>query len=225
MDATMIAVPSDVKDIFDAFWNAQYHGYLWPSETIAVIFVQGIGINVLYNNWRDHAEQKLIKYIKEIWTDIPPLCLNVYMNYSPCHECAEHILNFLQDFKNVKINMRVAALYNIRRYSCVFNGHAHEMKDSSRESLLKLLDYGKFTGKLQMGVFNLEIWNQLVQLLKQVSNSTQYSGIGVESEKDTNLVKLYSYLYPCSGQNQLYSRYNRKIEDELMQEDLKDLFP
>ena len=225
MDATMIAVPPDVKEIFDAFWNAQYHGYLWPSQTIAVVSVQGRGVNVLYNTGRDHVEQKLIRYIKEFWTDIPSLCLNVYINYSPCGKCARDILNFLKANEKVNINMRVAALYDIGRYSCMRNNHCHEMTDSSRECLTELLDYGARSKQLYMGVFNLEIWNQLVRLLKQVSQSMHYSGIVMGGATGTNSMELYSYIYSCSEENEHYPEHNRRIEDELMRQDLKELCP
>ena len=163
----VIAVPPDVQEVFDIYWNSNLHGCKWPNITCAVLCIPVCGILIFHNKEDEHAEVQIIDFINHILKPSAPVTVRVYMNYSPCGECSPLLEQLLtRDQVKVSLHIYFVGLYKIKRTSC--SGHSASCSnDSSRNGFLKLLKYGKENNqKLQINTFDFGTWNQLVELLK-----------------------------------------------------------
>ncbi|KAK7481422.1 hypothetical protein BaRGS_00027378 [Batillaria attramentaria] len=77
------------------------------------------------NNKRHHAEHNLLSYLKEMIVS-RSLCsqkLTLYVNYSPCYNCSDMIVKFIQSAKvehgiDIQFVIIFPTFYKIRRPSC-----------------------------------------------------------------------------------------------------------
>lgn len=56
------------------------------------------------------------------------LCITVYINNSPCSDCTDNLITFLNKNKRVRVKFYVTNLYNIRRKSCKKENHFDKVK-------------------------------------------------------------------------------------------------
>ena len=141
-----------------------------------------------------------------------PMIVKIYMNYSPCGDCAKWLIKHLTQWVNDRTDIYAAGLYFIKRKSCE-NHHPtdHSLVDSSCSGFKQLLKYGQNNGNINVQTFDIETWKQLIDLLKACSApltntvSYQYDGIIVPEVR-------------C-----LYKNHTRANEDILMRQDLNSL--
>ena len=221
-----IDVPLQVKDTFDIFWNTQYHGCKWPKKTCAVVCTPGRGINVFYNCTTTgvHAEIKLIDYIENVLRPSIAVTLKLYINYSPCHGCAPKLMNLLNNWPNIMLDVYFTGLY----YNRSDNSTTYKLRGASKNTSVvfkQFLLYGRQNPhRLQTKTFNFEVWNEFAEVLKLIPWSMQNtSASNNEARTSTpNASHLYVYNQPCEGQT--HKNNTREIEDNNISKDLVDLF-
>ena len=203
-----LVLPDDVKEPFDIFWMSHCHGYQWRRKTCAVV-----DNCVFYNDVVSHVhvETQIIQHINAKWAPLPaPMHVNIYMNYSPCGACAMKLIEQLNLWGNVTLEIHVAGLYNIARASCVVQNHSTHVNDSSRHGLKQLLRYGQSTGRIVIKTFDFGTWTQLLAYLTAANTYTN------------RLVDLYDAIIVPEVPSS-YPYHTRAKEDMLMRQDLNIL--
>ena len=136
----VVTVPCGGRYAFDAFWNALFHGYEWPTETYVVLFIRGTyvvlfirgtGVRIFCNH-ETHDEKQAIKYIDDVPVKDSQDPIVMYMNYSPCTDCARYILRKSKQRTDFRLDIHVAGLYKIKRKSCSKSKHSHKKLDDCR---------------------------------------------------------------------------------------------
>lgn len=88
------------------------------SSTYLVFKIEGALTQGILKNDTMHAEKKLISIIQETCTAPLNFIIYIYINNSPCAECATSLKKFMVDNQNIKMVLYIAHLYNIKRRSC-----------------------------------------------------------------------------------------------------------
>lgn len=159
-----------------------------------------------------HAEISFIEKIKELILESKNgkgtggqkrLCITVYINNSPCSYCTKKLIAFLNENKWVRVNFYVTNLYNIHRKSCRSREESHLTKvdkdDHKKNSkgLKKLMQHDS----CEIMAFTKDVWKTLIDI------------VTVSSTCKTQLLNGYGNI--LNGNDR-----SRKMEDELIQEDL-----
>lgn len=127
---------------------------------------------VIYNMHGIHAEERLIESLKQ--TKIiaktsanngPRVPITVFINNSPCHKCAEKLLEFLKEY-NVSFKLYVTSLYNIRRESCIGEEHVKFIKPCEHNKNVLGLHNLMHHTHCQINAFCKDIWEQLLDAVK-----------------------------------------------------------
>lgn len=99
-------------------------------------------------------------------TNLPDLLnITVYINNSPCsdkiHNCTNELINFLDGYRGVKLNLYVTNLYNIRRDTCRNERHYKVVDEKVHRTtyagLKNLMDHER----CEIRAFTKEDWKDL----------------------------------------------------------------
>lgn len=121
-------------------------------------------------------------------TKLPKLLnITVYINNSPCsdpdHNCTGRLIEFLDRYRGVKLNLYVTSLYNIRRETCrderhynAVNNAVHMINYAGLKNLMhhERCEIRAFTKKDWEGLFGIANVSQAVseQLLRRYGTTT-----------------------------------------------------
>lgn len=131
------------------------------------------------------------------------LCITVYINNSPCSDCTNELITFLDENEWVRLKFYVTNLYNIHRKSCRSRKEFHLTKvdedDHKKNSkgLKKLMKYER----CEIRAFTKDVWEKLLDI------------VTVSKECRNELLNGYGNI--LNGNDR-----SRKIEDARIQKDL-----
>ncbi|KAK7474440.1 hypothetical protein BaRGS_00034323 [Batillaria attramentaria] len=138
-------------EILETFKNSGLHGTGWPVTTYAVVPASILGDKIIVQNSTVHAEKRLVQKLSQNIGKVEDLQnltnLKIFLNYSPCADCADVIADFARDVRGkLQVHVVFASLYNIQRESCQKNCN-HKLCDTVRheenkEGLKLLLEAG-----------------------------------------------------------------------------------
>lgn len=160
------------------------------------------------NDQGTHAEKQLVDILKEM--TLLQEEVTVYINNSPCADCALILKTYLKEKKGIHLTLYVTHLYNIRRMSCKMGadakkneGHMKFINENEHEANYKglrdLMSLGDNRCKIE--AFTGDVWREL----GEVMGFTKYFQQKKYGDKMAN-----------------HDR-SRKIEDIYIKEDLIDL--
>lgn len=143
------------------------------SSTYLVFKIEGALTQGILKNDTMHAEKKLISIIQETCTAPLNFIIYIYINNSPCAECATSLKKFMVDNQNIKMVLYIAHLYNIKRRSCALreilkkeSPHIHCIPKTIHENnylgLRNLMSIGGHRCRIE--AFNKKVWGDLIVL-------------------------------------------------------------
>lgn len=144
-------------------------GPVWPKKTVIVCLIEYSpdtdesktitiwNIPKYYRTKAVHAEPRLIDYIKKEEDLTKIKRLTIYINYSPCTDCGNKLMELKQKFPNMQIKVIFSALYNQRRPSC--EKKDCPCKEGDLEAIKKL-------NALDAQSIKKEDWDCLIKLLE-----------------------------------------------------------
>lgn len=141
------------------------------SSTYLVYTIEGMHKPEILKNGTIHAEKQLISIIQETFTG--PLKIIIYINNSPCAECANLLKKFLVDNQNIQMVLYIAHLYNIQRRSCIRRkkarkneNHIKYISDAKHEeNYLGLRNLMSLRGyRCRIEAFTKKIWKDLLNV-------------------------------------------------------------
>ena len=176
------------QHIFKTFWKSGFHGHEWPKETHAVLVIPGmirpketdaaVVISgkkkqvMVFDSKGTHAEEKIIDQLNKLSPKFDSEeAIRMYMNYSPCTDCARELIEYLTVQVNIRLDIYVAALYKIQRESC--SNHQHKKSDKSRPGMLELLAFNKIKHQAKLRTFNRNAWKTLADILSLLPSDTK----------------------------------------------------
>lgn len=141
--------------------------------------MSGPKIKIIENDEREHAEKKLVNYLKKM--RLPPKKVTVYINNSPCAACAEILKTYLEKNEGIHLTLYVTHLYNIKRKSCQDRaitkneGHINFIDDDKHEAnylgLRDLMNLGDNRCKIE--AFTEDVWRELHKVMGLTENFQQ----------------------------------------------------
>jgi deoxycytidylate deaminase len=139
-------------------------------RTCLIYTVDGETSDIIWNKESAHAEEQLIGRLEsdERLRVGVNVVIHVYINSSPCRNCAYQLVAFLNRNKKVHLRVYIASLYNIRRQSCIKKLEDHvklvsqEQSDENAEGLRQLMQHSK----CKLMVFDRQAWYELSYLLQ-----------------------------------------------------------
>ncbi|XP_062585060.1 uncharacterized protein LOC134246714 [Saccostrea cucullata] len=135
-------------------------------DTYIIFVVNKYKYGKIKNAYKKHAELTLIEKLSSLYPHNRPMHVDVYMNNSPCRDCALELLEFLEASRQTQITVYFANLYNIRRKSCIISMEKHVKKveknddDQNSEGLRRLMDHKR----CKLLPFNLPAWTELYDI-------------------------------------------------------------
>lgn len=178
------------RDIVETFRRSGLHGEGWPKTVYAIVTCKVDNARRCYSCRNtvngDHAETKLLKYLREKARDGSLSCshrITMYVNYSPCHGCSRDIGSFMVSqlsARNVGLEVVVAGLCRIARPSCR-SCYSHRMPskldhDRNVQGLIDLQNVG-----VVVRTFSGPDWVTLTQTVLKTAGFV-YSGSSRERE-------------------------------------------
>lgn len=121
------------------------------------------------NTESKHAEIHLKEYLEKKKVDTNKI--TVYINNSPCVDCATKLKEYLENKKDIQLTLYVTHLYNIRRMSCQLG------KDAGKEDHMRFITsheatYQGLKNLLSMGedrctieAFTEDVWKELHEVM------------------------------------------------------------
>lgn len=164
----------------------------------------------------EHAEISFIKYFRSLEHMMSKLsvskkgkgtggqkrlCITVYINNSPCSDCTNKLIAFLDKDKRICVKFYVTNLYNIRRKSCKKENHYEEVDEKIHDDNAQGLKNLMLPGRCEIKAFTKNVWEELLDL--------------VTVSKKCKKQLLEDYDKRMKGNDR-----SRKDEDENIQEDL-----
>lgn len=126
---------------------------------IAKIIVDGEERILNLRNKRGiHAEMVLIKELKELNVS----AVTLYMNNSPCYQCATALIKYLDTNDDVKLTLFVTCLYRVKRMSCEKHSKCIKKETENNKGLKNLKIHYRCTIK----AFTIKAWKELLKLLE-----------------------------------------------------------
>lgn len=125
-----------------------------------------------------HAEEQMLRKLREKIHDMKTekgeavknkLKITVYINNSPCSDCADKLLEFLKENTNAVLEMFVASLYKINRKSCEQSEHFHSKNypidkpehKKNCDGLRKLMNHDHCS----IYAYKIENWIKLLEIV------------------------------------------------------------
>lgn len=142
-------------------------------KTYLVCKIDGVSKLIIKENTEGtHAEINFIKYLRT--NSVAEKHLTVYINNSPCADCAKELKDYLKENEDINFTLYVTHLYNIRRESCQLRadkkkkeGHMDCIKSRDHEAnyqgLRDLMSLGDNRCKLEG--FTKDVWGELHKVM------------------------------------------------------------
>ena len=115
----MSVMEISVQEVLETFFNSGLPGKQWPSKTYAVFKLQvehgQNAVKVVENNG-SHAEENFINIMRENSNFNREKTIMLYINYSPCYECVQKLITFLQSEPRINLKIAFVRLYRIDNY-------------------------------------------------------------------------------------------------------------
>lgn len=191
------------------------YGYM-PSQGLAsttylVCTIDGVHEPIILNNVNNHAEMNLIQYLETKYKG--PMKMTIYINNSPCADCAKSLKKFLEINVNIQLILHVTHLYNIIRTSCKLRAdagkdenHIHFIKGKNHvanyRGLRNLMSLGG--NRCRIEAFTKDVWLALLAVM------------GMSKESRKRVIQLYGLKLGN------YDR-SRKDEDRRIKKDLNHI--
>lgn len=164
----------NVRDILRDFIDSGLHGATWPSRAYAVLPPSFLGDLIIEQNGARHAEHILTDRLRNRVTTLTrspnrQMSVTVYMNYSPCADCADILLELDREVRNrfnsmIRLEVAFASLYNIQRNSCRLDCRHRlcddDTHDRNVDGLLRLDSAG-----VALRTFGAADWTDLMEAL------------------------------------------------------------
>lgn len=166
--------------VLDTMWNtvldhkygySQIGGRL-ATKTYLVCKINSVPKPIIKENDKGtHAEQKLIDYLENKTTATTKV--TVYMNNSPCKDCAQKLKHYLKENDGIHLTLYVTHLYNIKRKSC--QDRAYKENEShikyigndehvaNYKGLRDLMNLGDNRCKIE--AFTEDVWRELHEVM------------------------------------------------------------
>jgi len=201
----------------------------WPKMTYCVIKIKNDDekpvIEILKSQPGLHAEIQAIQAIEIIYiftewirrrSEPPCIVVDMYLNYSPCSDCAQQLLDFIDNATNTSMNIYFVQLYNAKRRSCEIR-EDRCYGDGAEPELKCLYDCSRI--KIR-NFYTKEIWSKLGQILglgcRPFRNSNERES---RLKEDREVAKDFQFIinsqvfgaFYCSG---LHSRYGSCKQQE-----------
>lgn len=207
-----------LRNIYDTVLNHNWDGTWYMAKQTYLIceinYNDFITIqNLPKGNGDVHAEELLIALVKEIKgiskTKRQKICLNMFMNNSPCsspgHNCTDKLIAFLNKYERVHLTLIVANLYNICRKSCKDSDEDHIK--SKRLDTTHTANYIGLRNLMlheccDIKAFSKSTWERLVKKMDVIPEVKKYI--------------LDYYTIQKEGNDR-----SREIEDKLIKKDLE----
>lgn len=168
----------DKQTILDTMWNTVLNhkkgykksGGSLASNTYLVCKIDTVPELIIRENdtGGKHAEQKLIDdYLENKTTATTKV--TVYMNNSPCKDCAGILKTCLEKNKGIDLTLYVTHLYNIKRKSCQDSAERHIKDITNKEHaanykrLRDLMNLGDNRCKIE--AFTRDVWRELHKVM------------------------------------------------------------
>lgn len=169
---------------------------------IGKIEVKGRMIIVKLTNVKDmHTEMILKEKLEKLEETVEKITL--YSNNSPCFNCAEAFIKYLDKNKNVHLTLFVTSLYIVKRKSCEehhsdLSCFKHETSNNKKLRVLKSHVQCSIDG------FRMKNWTELLDLME------------ISPEYKEQISEKYNKAQPDSARS-------RAEEDEYIRSDLRDI--
>lgn len=207
-----------LRNIYDTVLNHNWDGTWYMAKQTYLIceinYNDFITIqNLPKGNGDVHAEELLIALVKEIKgiskTKRQKICLNMFMNNSPCsspgHNCTDKLIAFLNKYERVHLTLIVANLYNICRKSCKDSDEDHiksKRLDTTHTANYIGLRNLMLHERCDIKAFSKSTWERLVKKMDVIPEVKKYI--------------LDYYTIQKEGNDR-----SREIEDKLIKKDLE----
>lgn len=125
----------------------------------------------------------------------------IYINNSPCSECADALIDVLDSNVQVRLKLYVASLYYIRRKSCDEEYHNEFVPSDKHKSNFNGLKKLMLQARCKIKAFTKDVWEELFNI------------VALSSKTKTELVNGYGHVMDDNDRS-------RESEDTRIQEDL-----
>lgn len=130
--------------------------------------------------------------------------VTVYQNNSPCSNCTEKLINFLEENKGVSLKLFVTSLYNIRRESCRSEDHYALVSESKHNANYNGLRNLMNHDRCEINAYTKDDWKKLLDL------------VTVSKEVKEKLLRDY-------GEKKEINDRSREVEDTRIKNDLEHI--
>lgn len=130
--------------------------------------------------------------------------VTVYQNNSPCSNCTEKLINFLEENKGVSLKLFVTSLYNIRRESCRREDHYALVSESKHKANYNGLRNLMNHDRCEINAYTKDDWKKLLDL------------VTVSKEVKEKLLRDY-------GEKKEINDRSREVEDTRIKNDLEHI--
>jgi len=153
--------------IFDQFYDSGLHRRnnegertnTWPRENYCVFQIDSDGPELIKNFVREeHAEIFMMDYL-ESFNDYQGEVI-VYMNYSPCSDCANKLVEFAWEWE-MELTIYFVQLYRVKRQSCKYDPRCKCRGNKANENGLRYLEQ-----HVTLRHFHYAQWDSLAALLR-----------------------------------------------------------
>lgn len=209
------------EDKLDTMWNTVLnHGYGYSilggnlaTTTYLVCKIDGVpGTIIKRNQEGTHAEEQLVNDLEQM--KLLKKKITVYINNSPCADCALILKTYLKKNKGIHLTLYVTHLYDIRRMSCEMGakkneGHMKFIKENEHEAnyqgLRDLISLGDNRCKIE--AFTEDVWRELHKVM------------GLTKDCQERMKKYDTKITDPMNPKKSHDR-SRKEEDTYIEEDL-----
>lgn len=124
--------------------------------------LQGKYTVILQSMTGSHVVKALLKKLEKSNETVS--YMNLYLNNSPCSECADELSTYLDTNEEVQLTMYVANLHMVRRESCARQGHSNCISEETvHNEGLRVL---KNRAHCRIEGFEEKNWRELFYLMK-----------------------------------------------------------
>lgn len=96
--------------------------------------------------------------------DVKPSVVTVYQNNSPCSNCTELLINYLEENKEVSLKLYVTSLYNIRRESCIKENHYNRVTENNHKANYNGLRNLMHHDRCEIMAYTKADWKELLNI-------------------------------------------------------------
>lgn len=166
----------EVNKIIHTMWDTvldHIRGYVegLASTTCLVYTIEGMNKPGIIQNSSNHAEDTLMYQLRNFEG---PLKITVYINNSPCSNCANSLKKFLIEKQSIQMVLYITHLYNIKRRSCLLRKGKREDHTEGVTEDVHVDTYNGLRGLMMLGgnrcridAFTKKVWEDLLNVTGQ----------------------------------------------------------